>query len=215
MRIFQIEPTNHCNAKCSYCPHSKMTRPKGFMTIATFDQCMCVITNKYVGLHHFGEPMLHSDLPYMIRVAKTRGIRVEFSTNGGHFTGSEGVMKAEPYMIRYAYDYFKNLKFLKLITEHNISTIIKTHSVIEGTKPFSNFAGAVEGESQVKGECFFKKYKYVCVLWDGRVVPCCADYDGQHIIGDVWNGVTHQETYDLCKTCSGYQFTKGGLWEQK
>jgi len=215
LKIFQIEPTNHCNAKCSYCPHSKMTREKGFMSIETFDQCMQVIENSYVGLHHFGEPMLHPALSLMIELAAIKNIRVEFSTNGGNWTHVERVMKAQPYMIRYAYDYFKNPQFLKYVTEHNISTIIKTHSVEEGTKPSTNFAGAVNIENKIKGECYFKKYKYVCVLWDGRVVPCCCDYDGQHVIGDVWRGVKHQKTYELCKTCSGMQFTEGGLWEKE
>ncbi len=39
------------------------------------------------------------------------------------------------------------------------------------------------------------------ILWDGRVVPCCFDYDGTHILGDagketiksIWNGPAYKQ----------------------
>lgn len=60
------------------------------------------------------------------------------------------------------------------------------------------------------------------VLWDGRVVPCCADYDAQMVIGDakreslrkIWNGEriiclrqSHNRGnfFGLCKTCGEYK----------
>lgn len=55
-----------------------------------------------------------------------------------------------------------------------------------------------------KSEGYKKSLDYPCVrpwhrmtvLWDGRVVPCCFDYDGKYILGDlnketlkeIWNG---------------------------
>ena len=218
MKIFQIESTNYCNASCSYCPHSKMTRKKGTLTPEIFLQAVKVNESDYIGLHHFGEPLLNKFLPEIISMAHYFGIKVEFSTNGnanGNVELVKRVMDAQPYMIRYASDAFNNLEFLRMTTTFNKTTIIKTHSVKYGTKPFTTFAGAVEGESQIKGECYFKKYQYTCVLWDGRVVPCCCDYDGVEVIGDIWSGVAFKENYDLCKKCSGYQFTEGGLWKEE
>lgn len=214
MKVFQIEATNFCNASCSYCPHSKMTREKGFMSVETFLQVLDVMDNAYTGLHHFGEPMLNPNLSTFIELAKTRGILTEFSTNGSCFHTIVQVMAARPYIIRYAYDAFKDLRFLKELTTHNKGTIIKTHSIEEGTKPFANFAGAVAGESIAKGECYFKKYGYVVVLWDGRVVPCCCDYNGQHIIGTVWDGIEMRKNYSLCEKCEGYQFPSDSLYEE-
>jgi radical SAM protein with 4Fe4S-binding SPASM domain len=60
----------------------------------------------------------------------------------------------------------------------------------------------------------------ITILWDGRVVPCCYDYDGKYVIGDltthslkeIWNNRRMQELrrqlitgtfYDnpLCENC--------------
>jgi radical SAM protein with 4Fe4S-binding SPASM domain len=58
------------------------------------------------------------------------------------------------------------------------------------------------------------------ILWDGRVVPCCFDYDGTHVLGDVnkdsiktiWNGPAYRQIREahlvdgssvkLCAKCS-------------
>jgi radical SAM protein with 4Fe4S-binding SPASM domain len=56
----------------------------------------------------------------------------------------------------------------------------------------------------------------VVVLWDGRVVPCCHDYDGQVVLGDlstqtladVWASPAAErfrrrnEEYELCRRCA-------------
>jgi radical SAM protein with 4Fe4S-binding SPASM domain len=56
----------------------------------------------------------------------------------------------------------------------------------------------------------------VVVLWDGRVVPCCHDYDGHVVLGDltrqtlvdIWAGPAadrfrrRNEDYQLCQRCS-------------
>ncbi len=91
-------------------------------------------------------------------------------------------------------------------------------------------------EDSQKSEGFQKSLKYPCVrpwhrmtvLWDGRVVPCCFDYDGKYILGDlnkeslkeIWNGkqmrklrkqhITNNfEDNELCKNCKEkYVFEK-------
>jgi hypothetical protein len=54
------------------------------------------------------------------------------------------------------------------------------------------------------------------VLWDGRVVPCCHDYDGHVVLGDlreeslsqIWDGVAGQRFRDrnyeseFCRQCA-------------
>jgi radical SAM protein with 4Fe4S-binding SPASM domain len=56
----------------------------------------------------------------------------------------------------------------------------------------------------------------VVVLWDGRVVPCCHDYDGDVVLGDlkrqrltdVWASPAarrfrnHNQDYELCRQCA-------------
>ncbi len=94
-------------------------------------------------------------------------------------------------------------------------------------KKLNNWAGKLD----VKGE--FKKvysdmscihpWSFSVVLWDGRVVPCCRDFNGDYVLGDVtkerlidiWNrsakmrklrqGLSTRRGYkgmDLCRDCS-------------
>jgi radical SAM protein with 4Fe4S-binding SPASM domain len=66
--------------------------------------------------------------------------------------------------------------------------------------------------------CYFPWHS-VSILWDGSVVPCCRDYNGVEIIGDlnnqsleeIWNGekmknlrkelVSGRITNKLCNPC--------------
>ena len=217
IQVYQIETTNFCNANCVYCPHPKMTREKGVMTIETFIKTLDLMVNKYTALHHFGVPFLNVHLSYFIRLANQKGIKTELSTNGSVVALVKEIMEAEPYIIRYAYDAFKDLHFLKALAEYNKSTLIYAHSVNEGSKPITNFAGAVPFAQKEKGVCYFKKYGYVVVLWDGRIVPCCCDYDAQEVLGSVWDEkeIELKQDYSLCEKCDGMQFAPYGLWEEK
>lgn len=86
--------------------------------------------------------------------------------------------------------------------------------------PFHTFGGVIEGSStKLNEDICYKPWQGLHVLWDGRVVPCCFDYDGEVILGDlnkqslaeVWNGepmkklrrqcINKNFTYPLCKQC--------------
>lgn len=223
INLYQIETTNYCNAKCSFCPSRKMTRKKGKMDIKTFHQCMKIMKNDYCALHHFGEPFMNVLLPNFIKTAHMYGKEVEFSTNGGvsDIDMIRRVMEEDPYIIRIAYDYFKPDDFIRKILVYNEATFIYLHAVQKGLlcerKPFNNFAGAVRGESEIsRGDgCYFKKYNYFVSLWDGKIVPCCQDYDGKYQLGTIWDKATvkHEKNYDMCKACTGMQFAMNGLWK--
>ena len=43
MKILMVELTNHCNEDCWFCPHSKMIREKGFMSMDTVKQVISKI----------------------------------------------------------------------------------------------------------------------------------------------------------------------------
>lgn len=83
--IYAIELTNHCNAKCHFCPHDKMTRDRGYINIQGIEICINYMIRqgqKYVALHHMGEPLLHKDLFEILKKFSDAGIETEFSTNG-------------------------------------------------------------------------------------------------------------------------------------
>jgi len=83
-----IEPTNYCNMKCSMCPHSIMSREKGFMDLETFKKLIdeCSGHDVAIWLHLIGEPLLHPDIFEMIEYARKKNIeKIGLSTNGTLF----------------------------------------------------------------------------------------------------------------------------------
>lgn len=80
-----IEPTNHCNYKCSFCPTgdkellNKVKRPKGYMSFEFFKKIINDIlelknsTNqkiKSILLYKDGEPLLHKEIHKMVAYIK-------------------------------------------------------------------------------------------------------------------------------------------------
>ncbi len=87
MHIYQIELTNYCNSKCAWCDHSKMKRDQGFMDWQIFERTVEVLKyapppNNTVGLHHFGESLLHPDINLYLQYLENRNINWRLSTNG-------------------------------------------------------------------------------------------------------------------------------------
>ena len=84
--VLMIEPTNFCNLHCPLCPSGdgRLTRARGMMDRATFGRILKQTkgTVKFLQLWNQGEPLLHPDLPWMIRRAKAQGMFVSMSTNG-------------------------------------------------------------------------------------------------------------------------------------
>lgn len=215
MRIYQIELTNYCNATCSYCPHSKMKRTKGYISMDTIDTIidyMKSINQNYVALHHMGEPLLHPEVGNIIEKFTLNGIRTEFSTNGLMLKKKNiDILLAGISLVRIAVDEFYNRpgyiqtiqNFLELAksfdTKIRIHTVVGNDltpfknyengsTVILENKTLDNWAGQVDGmESKMlpAQECYFTDHNYVVVLWDGTVAQCCLDYDGRFPLGTI------------------------------
>lgn len=81
-----IESTNNCNLKCPMCGRNWMKEKLGFINWKLFTKIIAEAA-KYrlpsIKLNYRGEPLLHSDLPKMVKYAKEKGIlEVQFNTNG-------------------------------------------------------------------------------------------------------------------------------------
>ncbi len=81
--ILLVEITNHCNLRCQICPNRIMKRKKGFMSLDLFKKIINDIKGKvsWVLLILGGEPLLHKQLPEMIKFAKENGVRCDIYTN--------------------------------------------------------------------------------------------------------------------------------------
>ena len=82
-RLIRIEVTNKCTARCTFCPHSVMTREQGIMDMALFrtiidDVVECGIGR--VSLHGLGEPLMDPFLFDRIRYCGERSVPL-ISTN--------------------------------------------------------------------------------------------------------------------------------------
>jgi len=84
--IVQIEATNICNAKCTFCPRDDMTRRQGIMDMALFQRIVDECASLGIGhlrMHNYGEAFVDKTLPEKIAYAKSRGIpEVGVITNG-------------------------------------------------------------------------------------------------------------------------------------
>lgn len=77
-----VEITNLCNRNCSFCPGTvrpgRQMRPEEFRAIAA----QLTGVTQYLYYHLMGEPLTHPDLPEMIRIASSLGLRSAITTNG-------------------------------------------------------------------------------------------------------------------------------------
>lgn len=83
--IVYIEPTNACNCNCVICPRQNMTRPIGTINLDLFRRIvddLAALGPAEVRLFNFGEPLLHSRLPDLVRLCRERKLPVRFQTNG-------------------------------------------------------------------------------------------------------------------------------------
>src|SRR3989337_2188137 len=84
---FNIEPTNYCNLHCSMCPR-ELNRPFGYMDISLFhkviDESILYGKRLIITINKDGEPLLHPELPRMIKYAKDKkaAYKINFYTNG-------------------------------------------------------------------------------------------------------------------------------------
>lgn len=80
-----VEPTNHCNLKCTMCPNgSEEPMPRGFMLLNQFKEIIDQVAGKVNDIHlcHRGEALLHPDIVRMVAYAHSQGTAVRLNTNG-------------------------------------------------------------------------------------------------------------------------------------
>lgn len=81
LKVF-VEPTNRCLMRCVYCARTHMERPEGNMERENYE---ALLENFPKGVHFTfcgnGEPLLHKDLPWMIRRAVEKGMITAVITN--------------------------------------------------------------------------------------------------------------------------------------
>jgi MoaA/NifB/PqqE/SkfB family radical SAM enzyme len=81
----QVEVTTHCQAFCTYCPHTVYREHWAgrHLALATFRRLLPVLKRaRLVHLQGWGEPFLHPDFLTMVSLARQAGCQVGTTTNG-------------------------------------------------------------------------------------------------------------------------------------
>ena len=144
----QIEPTNACNLKCTMCPREKMKRTTGFLDINLFRSILNSWSNKCVTLqlehlifggmisarrkgtiklYFMGEPLLHSSLSQMIKIAKQEGCFVTIQTNGvllSNRSACENLLNAKPNSVGISIDGMNESTYEKVRQGSSYQTIL-------------------------------------------------------------------------------------------
>ncbi len=89
-----IELTNVCDFNCLFCPKAEMKRPYGYMDTDLAKRLISEIKEKGIAekvtFHVMGEPTLHRDFFEILDHARTVGMNVGLTTNGGRLGGMVG-----------------------------------------------------------------------------------------------------------------------------
>jgi radical SAM protein with 4Fe4S-binding SPASM domain len=238
-KIDQIELTNRCPYRCKMCPRtSSMTRAVGDMDLALFTRIIDQIKDSqtYVGLHHFGESLVHRGLTEAVKIALHRGVQTGLSCNPPSLKPAlaENLLRAglaemllsldsldgDTYRsirgaaanIDRALAHLRSLMALRDSTGATTRITLQLISMRENASEIPQFLdlcrelGVDRGVVINVGRWDFSDEKVaeigdfnavmhdgfctrpvesVAVLWDGRVVPCCHDYDGAEVLGNL------------------------------
>jgi radical SAM protein with 4Fe4S-binding SPASM domain len=281
--VDQIELTNRCPYSCKMCPRTlAMNRSLGDMSLDLFERIIEQLSGRqsYVGLHHFGESLLHPGLAQAVAVAREKGLRTGLSCNPPTLraelsarlldAGISNIVLSLDSLDAVTYRAIRgpaahidradrNLRdLIRLRNEGAYETFITLQMIsmrcneaeADHFLSYCREVGADRGvvirlgkwdfeDAYVEqlGEFTSPGYDGYCkrpwdslvVLWDGRVVPCCHDYNGMVVLGDlreqsleeVWSSPKarrfreHNLDYELCRACAFSRWSRERQREQE
>ena len=268
--VDQIELTNRCPYSCKMCPRtSSMSRSLGDMDFELFARiCEQISGNQqYVALHHFGESLLHRQLPDMVRHATRKNLATGLSCNPPSLKAALAARLLDAGIASLVLSFdsldpasYRDIRGPAADVDRAIANIdalvrlrdagryptaitvqlIHMRDNADETERFLAFCrdhgvdrGVVvrlgrwdfsDEKTETLGSFDTPLYQGFClrpqqsivVLWDGRVVACCHDYDGILVLGDlnkqslddVWASAAavkfRHESHDtaLCRNCA-------------
>lgn len=129
---FNIEPTNYCNLSCSMCPR-ELNRPFGYMDVNLFqkiiDESILYGKRLIITVNKDGEPLLHPELPQMIKYAKDKKAahKINFYTNGILLSEAKSLelIKSGLDTIHISIDAFTNETYRKIKNSQKFETVEK------------------------------------------------------------------------------------------
>lgn len=239
--IYQVELTNLCNLKCSYCPIPTSKRQKGYMSEEVFQKVLNHLTKigqKLLILHNFGEPLLHPNLERLVSMAFHCGLLPGFSTNGLLLTEDRfdalvaaglhwmcisihNKEAAEKYRHFLAYArkkgvvlFARNFEDTSYLLDKRMNVPLTEKHDFAGTAPNPNAKNTGRNGYE---HCDFLLKNYYVILWDGTVVACCNDEHGVTRLGqiDSIDTLSHKPKYPLCDNCAGGRYHSNFVFRER
>ena len=206
-----IEVTNACNHKCVFCPSNKAKRKRGYIE---HNLCARILVEAHnegareAGLYTTGEPLLHEDLPYLVRTAKDIGYDyIYISTNGSLLTEklADELIEAGLDSIKFSINASTRETYWKIHRKSHFDRVIANFDAIKGIKKMVTFvvtddnrheqASAkkniqadellfVPERTSVKMPCtmLFNRFH---VTWEGYYTMCCIDFENELVVADL------------------------------
>lgn len=215
--IYNIELTNYCNLKCSYCPQPKMGRAKGHMSEQILALCIEHYLKRRIGsaliVNNFGEPLLHPELESRLRQISAAGIDIEVNTNGVLLEKKLPILLTIPSRIDLALSvhqwvaqgpqaYFEALRVWQ---ERVAGTNVSIRQASNASEKMFFFHAWSKGPVQDWDPniyCEFLWDNRCTVLWNGDFASCCIDCEGESVFGNIAAPVgARSRPWRGCSTC--------------
>jgi len=88
--VVDLELTNRCNARCTFCPRDVVDENRGYMTEEVYDRALECMAEAHIGslvYSGFGEALLHKRFFRFADRAARKGLALSLNTNGALLTG--------------------------------------------------------------------------------------------------------------------------------
>jgi hypothetical protein len=178
-----------------------MQRPKGHMSDETLAKC--IVQAKVRGqtelvVHHFGEPLLHPRLKERLTQIAGAGMAIQFSTNGLLLEEQLPVLLGISAKITITLSmhqwsrqppsaYFNALKGWQYRTQDTNLLFQKAFNAFEDRDTYNlhKWSHGDDTPWDFHKNCFFLSGNWGVVLWNGDIVSCCVDAEGESVFANI------------------------------
>lgn len=184
-----IEPTNFCNLRCSFCPIHTTRRPKGYLNLKLYQKIIDELSAEkklsVLWLHKDGEPLLHPQIIELINYAKRKPVarRIELYSNGVLLTekigrelilaGLDSLVLSLDAIDRDSYKKLKQVDDYEQVVE-NLKRFLVTRKKIGKINPLLSVKTVDAGKLEIVAK-FREQWKDIA---DSVVVQKLHDWEG-------------------------------------
>ena len=195
-----------------------MTRAKGFASPEIVTRCIEImkrLDQPTVGLNHYGESLLHPEFLAIVAKFNASSIKPWVYTNGDflpHIVADLAKMKLHSLVISGHAPQDERAKLAEQCTSLGLPaswqrTVADNCVDIAGQVSIPGHASTSVLKNPSK-HCRFLRDEMAIILWNGDLVPCCFDYDGKAVFGNVLDPIEEvlklaPKPSALCDGCPG------------